>query len=521
MQPSPDWQRLLRVALLGTRQAPDALPTGGLALPDASTDPDYREKQALTAAGALSLVRKAGYQFTAAAVATPEPSLAPPESALSLGPVGTQLLQQMIDGTHSPLLAGFLNDMHSHGRRVPHHLLVPLLETARTRRELHGPTAQVLGQRGTWLLKQHPGWQPILVAAATTPDATTWETGSIAERVTFLNLLRATAPDQARELLAAALPQEPAKNQAVLLEALSTALTAPDSPLLEQYLTSKSKEVRQVVRPLLAKAPGNSLIERVWNRTEPLVRVKTSLLSKKLLVELPDQPWDKSWLTDGIEQHDSRFQGDRATLLGQQLALIPPQRWTAHFNLPIPKLLDLAAGTEWAALLLSGWAEAALLHQDASWAAAMLEWLYEKPRKLSPLQALGGLVGLLSPAQFTSLLLPLLAAAPHLSPEVRWLPLLLQGHTPWPESLTRRMIEVLLESLGRPEQLHRIHYAASQIFEHMARVVPASQYVLCARGLEPLLHDVPYIHNSLTRLLNTLHFRQQLAEALTEPPGLG
>jgi hypothetical protein len=378
-----------------------------------------------------------------------------------------------------------------------------------------------LGQRGTWLAMQHPGWQPILAAAAVTPDPTKWETGSAAERVTFLYLLRATAPDQARELLAATLPQEPAKNQQQLLQTLDVGLSGADVPLLEQYLTSKNKDVRQVVRPLLAKAPGNELVERVWQRAEPLVRLKSSLLSKKLLVELPDQPWDKVWLADGLEQHDARFQGDRATLLGQMLALIPPQRWTTHFNLTTSKLLELAADTEWGTLLISGWAEAAILHKDDQWAAALLEWFYEKPRKLPPLQSLGGLVWQLSSAQFTHLLLPLLAAAPNFSPEVRWLPLLLQGYGPWPESVTRRVIEVLLESLGRPEQLHRLHYAASQLFEHMARAVPANQYVLCARGLEPLLHDVPYIHNSLTRLLSTLHFRQQLAEALTEPPGLG
>ncbi|UOQ81781.1 hypothetical protein [Hymenobacter sp. 5414T-23] len=78
VQPSADWQRLLRVALLGTRQIPDALPTGGLTLPAAPTDPDHREKQALAAAGALSLVRKAGYHFVPAPVATPGAAPAPP-----------------------------------------------------------------------------------------------------------------------------------------------------------------------------------------------------------------------------------------------------------------------------------------------------------------------------------------------------------------------------------------------------------------------------------------------------------
>jgi len=517
LRPGADWQRLLHVALLGTRQSTDPLPTlSGFALPET---PDHREKQALLTAGVLTAVRKAGYQPPMVAPATLLPPVATPETQAALGPSGAQLLQQLLDGQYPELLPEFLATLAEHQRRVPHHLLVRLLDYARARPTLHRPTAAVLGQRGAWLAAQNPAWQTLLAASEQLPDDTaTWETGTIRQRILYLEVQRRHNPAHARELLAAMLPQEPAKHQAQLLETLQEQLSTDDMPLLEQYLASRSKEVRQTVLPLLVRLPGNALQERLWQRAEPLARLKSSLLSKKLLVELPTTEWDKTWLSDGIEQKDSRFQGEKAALLGQVLALLPPQRWATHWNLSPGKILDLAADTEWATLLLTAWAEAAIVHQATAWATALLEWWYERPRKHPATLPVANLARLLSPARLTELVLPLLNAAPHFSTDVRWLPLLQLVPAPWPEHLTRRVVEVLRDALRKPAELYRIQYVASQLLDHMARVVPAAQYALCAEPLQPLLQDAPYLHNSLARLLNTLHFRQQLAEALHEPP---
>ncbi|UOR06810.1 DUF5691 domain-containing protein [Hymenobacter aerilatus] len=518
LRPGADWQQLLRVALLGTRQSPDPLPTlPDFELPDDT--PDHREKQALLSAGVLTTIRKAGYQFP---TAPPEKSVAPvaaPETQEVLGPSGTQLLHQLLNGQYPELLPEFLAAAAEHQRRVPHQVLVSLLEHARTRPTLHRAAAAVLGQRGAWLAAQNPAWQTLLAASEqATDDAAIWETGAIRQRTFYLETLRRHNPAQARELLAAALPQEPAKHQAQLLETLAVQLSPDDAALLEQYLASKSKEVRQTVVPLLLRLPNTMLPERLWQRAEPLLQLKRTLLSKKLLVELPATDWDKTWLLDGIEQKDSRFQGEKAALLGQVLALLPPQRWAEHWHLMPANIIDLAADTEWAALLLTAWAEAAVLHQDAAWATALLEWHYAQPRKNALSLPVARLAAQLSPAELIGLVLPQLQATPHFATDAPWLHLVQLVPAPWPEALTRRVVELLRRALKQPEQLHRIQYAASQLLEHMARVVPADQYSLCAEPLQPLIQDVPYLHNSLARLLNTLHFRQQLQEALHEPP---
>lgn len=517
LRPAADWQQLVRVALLGTRQSPDVVPTVP-GLPDLpETDEAPREKHLLRTAGALSLIRKAGYQPDLSAVPAVPP--APAETLATLGPNGAQALNVLLEGQYAELLPDFLAALSGHQRRVPHPQLVYLLEYARTRPALQPATATVLGRRGEWLAAQNPDWAPILAASVLPQSEAVWETGTLPQRVSYLTFLRQQQPAQARELLAATLPQEPAKTQAALLATLRENASATDTELLGQYLASKSKEVRQTVLPLLARLPDNPLPERLWQRAEPLVQLKKGLLSKKLLVELPAANWDKAWLLDGVEQRDARFQGEKAALLGQLLALIPPQRWARHWDLTAPKILDLAADTEWAALLLSAWAEATLLHQDAEWATALLHW--RQPRKNPVPLPLEALARLLTPQQMAELVLPQLSATSYFGPDAQWLPLLMLVPGPWPERLTRRVVELLREALSHPERLYRIQYAASQLLKHMARVVPAAQYDLCAQPLQPLLQEVPYLHNSLADLLNTLHFRQQLDAALNEPPGPG
>lgn len=518
LRPAADWQRLLRVALLGTRQSPDELPV----VPDftlPADTPDHREKHVLLTAGVLSTIRKAGYQPTAAAATGA--AVAAPETQDSLGPNGTQQLQQLLDGEYPELLPEFLTALADHQRRVPFQLLVMLLEHARTRPALHRAAAAVLGQRGAWLAAQNPAWQALLAASEQATEETAWETGTIGQRALYLEALRRRDPAHARELLAAVLPQEPAKHQAQLLATLRQQLSADDAPVLTQYLAAKSKEVRQTVLPLLVRLPDSPLLERLWQRAEPLVRLKSSLLSKKLLVELPATDWDKAWLADGIEQKDSRFQGEKAALLGQLLALIPPRRWADHWHLSPTRMLELAAETEWGILLLTAWAEAAVLHQDGEWAEATLTWLHEPQRKKPVSAPVAHLAALLPPDRLTDVVLPLLQATPYFTTDAPWLPLLQLVPAPWPERLTRRVVELLRRALRQPTELYRIQYAASQLLDYMARVVPAEQYSLCAEPLQPLLQDVPYLHNSLARLLNTLHFRRQLAEALHEPPGFG
>jgi hypothetical protein len=513
--PELQWQQLQRVALLGTRQSGEAAPALPELPPVPAGDADAREKQLLLAAGALSLMRKAGWQPVAALpAATASPA---PETLRPLGANGQQHLRQLLGGYFPGLLPGYLADLARHGRRVPPPELVDLLNAVAARPELYAATAAVLGQRGQWLATQNPGWAPLL-SAAPEADEAHWETGSLRQRSLFLLSLRRRDPARARTLLAATLPQEPAKTQAALLATLADSLTADDEPLLQAYLAAKSKEVRQTVLPLLMRLPQAPGAERLWQRASALVQLESKLLGKKLLVTLPEA-WDKTWLADGIEEKDGRFAGQKAAWLGQLLALIPPARWVAHWKLKPAKILDLAAGSDWADTLLMAWREALVLHQDADWAQAYLERQLNDPK----MPALPGEAAtqLLSPAGLTALLLAQLPAQPRFTqPEAPWESLLLALPGPWPLKLTQQALRIientLIQTIGTASYL--VHHRLQELLRHMQLAVPPTQREACATSLQALMHQDYNITRRISELLDALQFRQQLALSLTEPP---
>ncbi|GAB2965229.1 hypothetical protein GCM10027048_38540 [Hymenobacter coalescens] len=508
-----DWQQLLRVALLGTRQSGEPVPA--LAeLPGAAGAP--REAQVLATAGALGLVRKAGYAAPTTGSAGPEP--APAETQPALSQPGQDALRQLLDGSYVDVLPDFLAQVAWHGRRVPHRQLIALLDYVEGRPELRDSAAAVLGERGRWLARQNPAWAPLLAAAR---DEASWETGKPAQRRDYLRALHRQDPTRARAMLAATLPQESAKQQAELLSTLTDHLEAADAPLLEPLLASKSKDVRQQAASLLVRTPGNALVERLWQRAQAYLRRSGApAASPRLEVTLPEA-WDPAWLTEGIEPKDARFAGEKAAWLGQLLALIPPARWSAHLGMPPAQLLALAADREWAALLLTAWRHALLLHPDPEWARAYLSLQLEQ--EAVPPLPLSELHQLLPLAELQQLVLAQLPAQPRLTqPEPRWLPLLLNLPGPWSAALTTQALRLIDNTLAVPIGAARnaVHYRLGQLLSHMQQAVAPEQYAACAEALNPLRETETSLNYAINNLLDTLYFRRQLAATFTEPPGL-
>lgn len=507
-----DWQQLLRVALLGTRQSGEPTP----ALPELPPAPDAGpEARVLGTAGALGLMRKAGFVSPVPAGALPAP--APAETLPALSQAAQDALRQMLDGSYAEVLPDFLAQAARQGRRVPHRQLVSLLDYVEGRPELREAAAAVLGERGRWLARLNPAWAPLLAAAL---DEQAWETGKPAQRRDYLRALMRQDPARARQLLAAALPQEPAKQQAALLQTLEAGLTEADAPLLEPFLASKSKEVRQAAALLLVRVPGNALVERLWQRARPYLALHSPLLGKtRLDVTLPEA-WDASWQAEGIEAKDARFTGEKAAWLGQLLALIPPARWSAALGAAPARLLTLAADGEWAALLLTSWRQALLLHADAAWARAYLALQLERDN-VPPLWP-EELAELLSPAELAQTLLAQLPAQPRLSqPEARWETLLLRLPGPWPAALTEQALRAVANTVAGPggAPRYQLHYRLVALLQHMGLAAAPEQYARCAEALTPIRETESNLNGPINQLLDLLHFRRQLSATFAQPPG--
>ncbi|MBD2768957.1 hypothetical protein IC235_13780 [Hymenobacter sp. BT664] len=531
--PLPSAAQLLRVALLGTRQSGENITD----IPSISIPSDGPEQRLLLAAGTLALVQKAG--FLAPPATTLPPAPAPPETAEPLGPLGAECFRTLLTSNrYSAFRTDYWTKLRQHRRLVPPALLVAALNHAELRSQLPDPPSAILGERGHWLAQQNPEWQPVLAKAQPSQDPATWETGTLAERRAFLQQLHQSDPEQARQLLTAALPAERAATQAALLGELEPNLTAADEPLLETYLGAKSKEVRQAVVHLLVRLPNSALVERLWQRATPLLTLKRPLIGRnKLEITLPEG-WTKAWLTDGIEQKDDRFEGgERAGWLGQLLSLLPPSRWATHLQVSAEELLTLAQATDWSRLLLRAWARAAYLHQDKAFAAPLLLRHFAQVNLLYQPKA-AHLTEVLSPEEKIALLTTDMVHKPlfhALSEEEkiallrRMLPLkespfvLLDMlnfiYAPWPADIVSAALHciadgvapIVTNSYGEP------HQRLSSLLSRLAIQVPEALAAQCTTALRPVGDTHTLVAPLIEQFIDSLRFRQQLTASLTEP----
>ncbi|HEX8658378.1 MAG TPA: DUF5691 domain-containing protein [Hymenobacter sp.] len=509
----PSFSQLLRIALLGTRQSGESIPN----IPTGCPPTDGPEQRLLLAAGTLGLMQKAGFRALTTAPTPPAP--APVESWKPLGPTGTECFRALLaSNRYSAFRTDYWTQMEQHQRLVPPALLVAALNHADFRGHQPDSLAAILGERGHWLAQQNPEWQPVLAKAHPSNDPATWETGTLAERRSYLQLLHQADPDQARQLLAAALPTERAATQAALLGELEPTVTAADEPLLATYLAAKSKEVRQTVVPLLVRLPHSALAERLWQRAAPLLTLKRPLIGRnKLEVTLPEN-WDKTWLADGIEQKDDRFEGgERAGWLGQLLALLPPSHWAAQLQVSAEELLTLAEATEWARLLLRAWARAAYLHQDKAFAAPLLLRHFTQPN-LSLHQQAPQLAGVLSEDEKITLfrgMLPLNdKGAPFILPDF-----LSYIHAPWPTDIVKAALRCIADGLTPlvTNSYSEPHQRLSTLLQRLASYGPLALAAQYTAALRPVSENYPLVAPLIDQFIDSLHFRQQLTASLTEP----
>jgi hypothetical protein len=517
------WPTVLRVALLGTRQCADALPALDLGdLPAA----ENREQQLLLMAGALALVRKAGFQ----PLASLAPATAPPETGLLLGTQGRALLKQVLASPHfrTYLLRNYLQQLAERSRLVPPALLPDVLGWLQTEKPAAPLVANALGERGRWLAAQNSDWQFILAATApeAAPAEADWQTGTLPQRRLFLEHLLRTDPARAAQLLAETLPQEPAATQTALLGALevlplAVPLPAQFSPVLEPLLAGRAKEARQTAARWLARTADNPLLARLWARAAPLLHHKHKLLGTNTL-EITLPTWAADWQRDGIDQKSSDYTGgEKASQLGQLLALLPPSRWAAAWDVSATQAVALAAASDWANVLLPAWLRAARLHHEADFAHALL--LHEAQRPTLPPRSplLAEAAAVLTAAQRTTWLLAALPAqATTLPISSAWATWLALADLPWPAPLRQRALPLLRAALRQPaswgpEQTERDQAVRGLLLALGASDEPTLLPLLTAE-LGDLAEIQPRFTEEVNQLLQLLALRPQLAASLSE-----
>jgi hypothetical protein len=385
--PRAAWEATVATAVLGTSRAAGVppLPSPLDELPAADQAPEA----ALVRSAAISAVYlRAG--TPAAEVAEPQ-TIAAEETARMPSARAAAGLRELLDGASraAPLLEEWCTLAAGGGYVAPPILLPELLRRAERDRGLRALLTRILGSRGRWLLEQNLEWQAIFVPPQSDAGST-WETGSLAQRLSLLVELRRQQPAAARALVEATWEQDAPDDRAKFLEALLSGLTLEDEPLLERALDDKRKSVRDAAIEALSRLPEAGFSRRMAARLEPLISYEPparKLLCTKeaaLNVTLPAE-LDAAARRDGLTARARGGLGAQAAVLADILAATPLSFWRRFGAAPM-ELLEAALATDYAQALIEGWQRAAMQQLEAGWAGALLRRIAANP---GPMRKLG------------------------------------------------------------------------------------------------------------------------------------
>ena len=324
--------------------------------------------QVLRASAVAAVMERAGWvpgnqialktALAAPAIPAPESRRAPDDAQLE------SLVEAIVTEGPQDQLAPTFEVLDSAGLRLPHGLLVSVLNQGRQSTELREWLLPVLGERGRWLATQNPQWAYAAGVQETANPEKIWQEGSVAQRVSLLESERSSDPAKARARLEASLKELNAKERAPMVAALHTGLSEDDEPLLEKLLADRSKEVRENAAQLLTRLPASAHSQRItaW---------LTAMLSRddkgEWQIEPPTEA-NKDWARDGIElQLPAYVKGERSWWLQQLVALAPIDFWRQALDKSPEQLWDWSRRSDWKSALRQGWLRALDTQHDLRW----------------------------------------------------------------------------------------------------------------------------------------------------------
>jgi hypothetical protein len=313
------WQDLVTASLIGTERAvvPAVRIPGCPGLDDAvaGSAPSDPAEELLDRAALLTAARRAG---RVPDHAEPQPAAGPdPRPAVSQA--AGRRLARILAGEHLGLLDEWLTAAVTRGLRPPDQLLPALLDLARrasrTDSELRRLVVTSGGSRALWLAGLNPDWTFVAEAAS-------WAAAGAGERVMFLSVL-------------AAGPK---------------ALSLADEPLLEAALG-----------------------QRMADRALRSLRIERGIRGTRLAVSPPAE-CDASMRRDGIAPGPAAGRSqlaDRTRLMLEVIARTPLRTWTHAFAMEPATIVTVRSG-DWAPVLYTGWARAAIAQRDQDWMTALI-----------------------------------------------------------------------------------------------------------------------------------------------------
>jgi hypothetical protein len=480
------WQQLLSSAIVGTQRRPcrpgHVDPALATVVPKGELDPDGL----LSAAAAVTTVRRAGRK--PGKVDAPDP--APAETVATVPPRAAVRVGRLIGDlgglnyrARLALLAEWLELARDKELLAPPRYLAALADLATIERDLRPLVLAVGGARLVWIAGQAGAeWDWALEAQKGSPGDE-WLTGTIEARVRHLSKVRAADPERGRVLLEEVWPQEKSADLAALITACEAGLNAGDEAWLENALDDRRMQVREAAAALLAVVPGTAFRHRAAQRAKACCHLDSA---GRVEVTLP-QEFDPAMRRDGLSAKPPHGMGEKAWWLLQIVASAPLDVWSTLDKDPIG-LLARQVGDDWMGLLRQGWVRAAVMQRDVPWALALT-----RPASTQGAE-LGQLLAVLPADVLRERATEMVRAGDSRIAEV-----LQATPPPWPLALTKALLTHLHGgTAGRQGYWWAIAMAAERKLDPAA-VLPAIR--------ELLPHSEGRLRDALERLEETLTVR--------------
>lgn len=358
-----------RMADLGARVLLGTDRSGGQGSEDAAG-------RVLKETAVLGTRRRAGQR----ALQAPKPMAeCPVESRPLVSAASAASLRLLLADPAADLIEEWAELAAARGLRVPDGLAPLLLDWWSRQTDDSSAIRAVLGERLDWLCSLNPAWRKRTAATIVPSDIdSTWQTGTVSERLDLLKAVRRLEPARAESLLRSTWGEDNADERKRFLERLEDGLSPTDEAFLEWVLDDRSKQTRAVASALLARLPGSQFVARMVTRAATMIHVeqaKKGILrraTESVAVE-PPQEWDSSWERDGLEEKPPGGVGKRAWWLQQVLSVTPPRELSERIGLTSEKVIKAIAESDYAKHGIPGLCTGAGLNRDVEWCRALVK----------------------------------------------------------------------------------------------------------------------------------------------------
>ncbi len=366
---------LTSTALLGSRRAHGFPPASHEALQPLweALEKEEKTERALLRAAMVEHAAWHGGQRPLEDVVAPD--ACPLDTRPHIPPAAVGALQQMLTGHFAHLLGEWITMANRGGFAAPPRLIPDLLDLGRRHSEQRPALAQLVGDRGQWLAQEMKRW-PWLAAelsGAPEPSSDAWLTGTLSERLKWLNFQCAHAP----EVAARAVTESWQGDAPEAREHFTTIATRHPHPAQVDWLENLAlKERRQATREAALRALMAIPESHVYGRSLERARSLLSVHRKTLRLSPPER-FDSSWAHDGLQAKAPSAKGARAHWAQQILAMIPLSQWSEVTG--SHDVFHLTLDPDWADTIRRAWVQSATRHHDAQTLPSVLHALAKDP----------------------------------------------------------------------------------------------------------------------------------------------